>query len=65
MTESKLIQLLWAKSDPYCSLIDHLIDTGDCAVELLKKGILRDVAQKLSGLTGLNLDETISFVGCL
>ena len=56
------IDSLWAKSDPYCSLIDHLITTGLCASELLRNGALCPVARKLSCATGLTFDETVSLL---
>lgn len=58
-------RLLWAKSDPYRSLIDHLTDAGDCAFDLLTRGALNDVARKLSDFTGLSLDEVASLIGYL
>lgn len=56
------IDFLWAKSEPYCSLIDHLITTGLCASELLRNGALCPVARKLSCATGLTFDETVSLL---
>jgi len=58
-------RLLWAKSDPYRSLIDHLTDAGDCAFELLSRGALNSVAHKLSDFTGLSLGEVASLMGYL
>ena len=56
------IYSFWAKSDPYCSLTDHLMMTGFCASELCKNGVLRPVAQKLSSIMGLTFEETVAFL---
>lgn len=56
------IRLLWAKSNPYVRLIDHLLQTGECAQELLVKGSLQVVAHKLSQMTGLGQEEIVSLV---
>ena len=59
------IESLWAKSNPYCSLTDHLSAAGLCAAELLRYGMLRPIARKISRSTGLTLDETVSLISYL
>lgn len=56
---------LWAKSDPYSSLVEHLINTGLCAERLLRHGVLQPVANKVSEISGLSADEVVSLFSYL
>lgn len=54
-----MINHLWAKSNPYQTLPDHLIQTGMCAVVLLRDGSLQPVLRKLAASFGLPPDKML------
>lgn len=58
-----LVNNLWAKTMPYRSLIDHMIDTGKCASELLKESTLTPVSELLCECLGLNEEQMRATVG--
>ena len=58
-----LVNNLWAKTMPYRSLIDHMIDTGKCASELMKESTLTHVSELLCEYIGLNAEQTSGTVG--
>lgn len=56
------ISTLWAKSDPYCGLTEHMVQTGKCALELLKGGAMRPVANIIGSQLQLSADETAALM---
>lgn len=59
---SDTTSLLWAKSDPYKSLLNHMIDVGYCAKALLSEGAASTCLPTIQGLTGLSQEQSIGFV---
>lgn len=51
--------IIWAKLNPYKSLIHHLIDTGACATVLMNK-CFQSTAEEMAAVTGLSEEEVIS-----
>ena len=58
------INTLWAKSDPYCSLADHMLQTGKCALALLR-GAMRPAADIIGKHLSLSADETATLMSYL
>ncbi len=52
---------LWAKTEPYEILEEHLINTGLCAKTLLTVGVLRPDAAKLSAALGVPKKAAVDF----
>jgi CRISPR-associated endonuclease/helicase Cas3 len=52
---------VWAKIEPYKSLVHHLIDTGACATLLVKKSF-KSSCEKISQCLFLSTEETVSLV---
>ncbi len=50
---------IWAKLNPYKSLIHHMIDTGACAIILLNT-CFQSSSEKMADATGLSKSEVIS-----
>ena len=61
----RLKKYLWAKSDPYKSLIDHLIETGIVAEILCSEGCFVPIKEEIKKQTGLNDSKAISLIGYL
>ncbi len=57
--------LLWAKSDPYKSLIHHMTDTGCCTYVLLTESCASAVLPRLEQVTALSQPEIIGITAYL
>ena len=56
------IDQLWAKSNPYKSLLNHLIDTGSCAKVLMTMGCAQSAAKHMAHLTHSSVEQIIQFI---
>ena len=62
---SQLESILWAKSNPYKPLRNHLLETGFVAQILITKGCFVPLKIQLMYQTGLSSNEIIQLVGYL
>ena len=56
---------LWAKSNPYKSLLSHMIDTGCCAMQFLRAPSSRSMLSFLMQQFQYSEEETLNFVSYL
>lgn len=61
-TINKLVKLLWAKSNPYKSLRQHMVEVGETAGALLRNSIYSTILHELSEQLGLSEDDTVRTV---
>ena len=54
---------LWGKTDPYNSLICHMIDVGCMAQELLANSCFEEMRSKLAWQMGINEQEVLEWIG--
>ena len=60
--EENVLKLLWAKSEPYQSLQDHMTAAGLCAGELMAAGVADAAARTIRDAYGLTEEETRNLV---
>ncbi len=60
-----MIDYLWAKSEPYQSLKDHMLESGYCAIELLSIGVLRPVITKMASFLSMSEEHTCKLIAYL
>lgn len=60
--EENVLKLLWAKSEPYQSLQDHMTAAGLCAGELMAAGVADAAARTIRDAYGLTEEETRNLI---
>lgn len=63
LSASDVASSVWAKSSPYKSLKQHMIETGCCAQVLMNRGPAQPFLHALRHLTGLSDDKNLHLVG--
>lgn len=62
---SQLKPFIWAKSNPFKPLREHLLETGFIAQTLILEGCFSPLKTELMYQTGLSSDEIINLTGYL